>query len=184
MMKFKLEPCSEYQRLQCDLFANHVYDSNKKTYAARGSSVKEKVIADIFNGKIAECQVFNFLEADGYKPSPIDFTIYSRRRKTFDCDTKIDGFRVHIKSCQGGSKYPNSWLFQKTDPVVSMRSEEDLLILCVLGEEDIAYSILASDVTFRDPVLLNLARTKTAVYEDDLFTLSAAASKALDLTTF
>lgn len=178
-MKILLPEATEYQLLQCRLFADHVIDTNESTYRVRssgGKNAREKIKKDIYNGKVMECRVFNYLEAKQWnskeKPTPIDFTIYGVRRKTFDADLSLLGKKYHIKSCLGGSPFPNSWLFQKSDPLLHRNNNDDMLFLCVENPDgSYGYVIgMSEELPLREPVLPQLRSNKVAVYEDDLIT--------------
>jgi len=176
MNKIILPAASEYQLKQCRIFADYVIDTNESVYRLRGGGNRDKLIEDIYSGKVMECRVFNKLEEDGLKPSPIDFSIYSKRRKTFDADTsaRIDGvvWKYHVKSCKHSSKYPNSWLFQKQDKMLK-KPDKDALVLCVIKETDegdssYCYIADAEGVKLSEPVIPFLRNTKIAIYEKDL----------------
>jgi len=171
MIKIDLPAASEYQIKQCELFTEYVYETSEKMYKSRGSHNESKIKADIFNGRVAECMVFNFLDGDGIKPTSPDFAIYRRKRKSFDADLLAGNELFHVKSCLSESPYPNSWLFQKTDPLVRSTDENHRLCLCVITEVGIsgyAYFCTLDEIGFRSPIVPHLGRTKLAIYEDDL----------------
>lgn len=171
MIKIDLLPATEYQLAQCQLFTDHVYESSEKMYKQRGSHNESKIKQDIFNGRAAECMVFNVLDRDGLMPSSPDFAIYKRKRKSFDADLVAGDKLFHVKSCLAGSPHPNSWLFQKTDPLITSGTEADNLFLCVIDEVGVsgyAYIGTINDVEFREPIVWQLRPSKTAIYEEDI----------------
>lgn len=167
--KVDLPSANEYQIEQCKIFSEYVIDGSISTYRSRGSNNKEKILKDIYYGKVAECMVWNYLEEDGKKPCPVDFTIYSKKRKSFDCDILVDESMVHVKSCLSSSVYPNSWLFQKHDPVVTSPNDWDYFFLSVIDDESSGYSYVlkSNKVEYKEPIAFPLRRTKVAVYERD-----------------
>lgn len=169
-MKFQLDKPTEYQVKQCELFTEYVYETSEKMYKSRGSSKADKIKLDIYNGKIAECCVFNYLEGEGFKTTPPDFAIYPKKRKNFDADLVSGDMRFHIKSCMKSSKYPNSWLFQKNDPLITCNLTDDYLILCVMNDDStgFAYSVKYNSELLSEPVVFQLRSSKVAIYEENI----------------
>jgi len=171
MTRIDLPSVTEYQRLQCQLFTEHVYETSEKLYKKRGAGKEEKIKADILNGKLAECMVFNFMESTGDKPTPPDFAIYKKKRKSFDADLVSNKEKIHVKSCLADSPY--SWLFQKTDPLIVELPEDEILVLCVISEIDsYGYVCKLNEVTLGEPEVFQLRHTKAAIYERDFKTES------------
>ena len=170
MNKVDLPAVTEYQSKQCELFTDYVFSTNEKTYKSRGSSSSDKIKKDIYQGKVAECMVWNYLEMEGRKPTPIDFTIYEKKRKSFDADICVEDFKIHVKSCADWTEYPNSWLFQKQDPLIVDATEKDMLFLCVLTDDrdDYAYVVPAQEAEKEEPIAFPLKRSKVAVYESTI----------------
>lgn len=170
MIKIELVPPTEYQVKQCEIFTDYVYSTNEKVYKSRGSSSPDKIKKDINQGKVVECMVWNYLEVEGRKPSPIDFTIYEKKRKSFDADVCVEDIKIHVKSCADWTEYPNSWLFQKQDPLVINATEKDMLFLCVLTDDrnGYGYVVPAKDIKKEEPMAFPLKRTKVAVYESSI----------------
>lgn len=170
MNKIPLTIPTEYQIKQCVLFTDYVFSTNEKVYQSRGSSDLNKIKKDIYQGKVAECMVWNFLEMEGRKPTPIDFTIYDHKRKSFDADVCVGDFKIHIKSCADWTGCPNSWLFQKQDPIVTNATANDMLFLCVLTDDrnGYAYVIPAKEAKKEETISVPLRENKVAVYEKSL----------------
>lgn len=170
MKIINLKETTEYQKLQCQIFAKYVIETNEDVYKRRGSSSTEKIMQDIKLGKLAECAVYNHcIEARDAWATPPDFTIFPPSKKDFGADLNIRGFDIHVKSCLDKSSYPNSWLFQKSDSLVSNPGPKDILALCVLKEGDsYAYMCHPSEIEFEEPVNQAMKRTKVAIYEKEL----------------
>lgn len=131
--------------------------------------------------------VFNHYSNEGRQVSPVDFAIYSGKKKSFDADLIVDGYKIHVKSCFDKSEYPNSWLFQKQDSLIRTESEEDIILTVVITSEigvfptnAHAYFVHAKEIAlnsagnalYSEPVVFQLRRTKVALYEKDLLSLS------------
>lgn len=168
MKKISLNAPSRYQQLQCELFSDFVVDTNKDEYSRRGSSDTKKLRDDIYWGKYAEFMVWNHL-SDRWEVSSVDLNIYPVKKKSFDADLLMNGNPVHVKSCLDSSKYPNSWMFQKFDPLFEAPNCEDKVCFVVIRDEDsYMYESKISEVEISEPVLVHLRKTKCCVYERDL----------------
>jgi len=159
-----LPPPTEYQQKIAGIFAEWCVDTNEGEYAKRNQRIRGKLIIDIYNGKLAEYQVFNTLKLKGKNPSPPDIMIYDKREKSFDADITCGLIQVHVKSCQGDSPFGNSWVFQPYDSLVSKPTETDYLALCVLGEEPYMYLVKAADMEYSSPIKGDL--DKMVIYEN------------------
>lgn len=168
MNRIKLEQPSEYEAELCMLFSTNCVDTNKGKYKDRKQDDIDKLTMDIYNGKLAEVMVYNYLLRRGKIPRPVDFLIYDVKFKSFDADIHLlGGQRIHVKSCMGGSSFPNSWVFQPEDILVSDPGEEDFLVLVVMGESSsYCYIVGANKVIYREPIKKSL--NKKVIYEEDI----------------
>jgi len=160
--KVKLDPITEYQRLQCDLFSRFSVFSSLDEYKRRGQADKDKIISDIYNGKVAEFMVYNFFIKKGRSLSSPDLNIYSKRMKSFDSDLVIGNVNIHVKSHISNNIFPVSWMFQKNDPL----PEEDYL--CLVVDHSYMYIRKVSQVEFSEPMKMSLRHTKVCLYEKNL----------------
>jgi len=160
--KIKLDPITEYQRLQCELFSRFSVFSSLDEYKRRGQADEDKIISDIYNGKVAEFMVYNFFIKKGRSLLSPDLNIYSKKMKSFDADLVIGDVNIHVKSHISNNIFPVSWMFQKNDPL----PEEDYLCLVVDGSY--MYIRKVSEVEFSEPVKKSLRRTKVCLYEKNL----------------
>ena len=169
MNRIKLEQISQYQDMQCKLFAEHSVDTNIDMYRKRNQFDRRKIESDIYNGKKAEFMVYNYLRKKKYGCSLVDLNIYKSDDKSFDADLKSEGKNLHIKSHVVNNLYPVSWLFQKRDPLVVSPSSEDFMVFCVLSDdENYCYSIPSTKILYEEPKKDELKKTKTCVYESTL----------------
>ena len=165
-IKLDLTAPAPYDQALCRLFADTVYETNKDVYAQRQQNDKDKVIQDIYYGKIAEMMLHKKFKELGKHPRPIDFHIYEAKDKSFDCDIQITSSMVHVKSCLNTSAFPNSWLFQPNDPVVTSPTPTDVLALVVLAKDSYCYIGQAFGVSYSNPVKETL--NKKVIYENNV----------------
>lgn len=177
MSKMSLLPATEYQLELATKFADFCVKTNSDEYAKRNQENRDKVISDIYFGKVAEYQVFNTLMVKGKKPSPPDIMIYEAKDKSFDADITCGLINVHVKSCQADSPFGVSWLFQPYDALIDHPSETDYLALCVLSDEPYMYLVKAADMEYSTPVKRNL--DKKVIYEN--FAQTYVAMKEMKL---
>jgi hypothetical protein len=167
-MKVELNPVTEYQENQCNLFSKFSVFSSLDEYKKRNQLDKEKIINDIYNGKIAEFMVYNFLITRNKKPSSPDLNIYEKYDKSYNADLITDNANIHVKSHNVNGNFPVSWVFQKRDPLLTSTKENDYLALVVMNK-DVNYMYLKNvlEVEFKEPVKESLRDTKSCVYEID-----------------
>lgn len=168
-MKIQLKTITEYQEKQCDLFSKFSVFSSLEEYKKRNQFDKEKIINDIYNGKVAEFMVYNFLILKQKKPNSPDLNIYEKYNKSYDADLALQGANIHIKSHNVNSNFPISWVFQKKDPLITKIKDDDFLALVVMNKEiNYMYLKKISEVSFKEPVKESLKETKLCIYENDL----------------
>jgi hypothetical protein len=180
MKKIDLPRIKSYQLAQCKLFAEYAAKQSQGLYEARGAESTSKIERDILMGKVAECMVWNELFEFGSNPSPVDFALYSVKDRSYSADITSNRINFHIKSCDANSSFPNSWMFQKSDPLVANGvdfEEFNSLFLCVMSDVDgdwngAAYYLDVWDVwysgLFKPPILDRLKETKVCIYEEDI----------------
>lgn len=172
MNRIKLEPITRYQEMQCKLFSEFSYKSSIDEYSRRGQSNTDKIINDIYNGKVAEFMVYNFLVGKGKELSSPDLNIYKKSKKSFDADLYVEDVNIHVKSHKVNNSFPVSWLFQKTDPLVRFKKSSDVLALVVIDvKESYMYLSRAAKIYFDEPIKESLKPTKVCVYEKKILDL-------------
>ena len=157
--KIKLKHVTEYQRLQCELFSKFSVFSSLDEYKRRGQCDKDKIISDIYNGKVAEFMVYNFFISKGKSLASPDLNIYQRGMKSFDADLVIGDVNIHVKSHISNEIFPVSWMFQKNDPLPSRD------YLCLVVDNSYMYIKKVSEVEFSEPMKESLRHTKVCLYE-------------------
>jgi hypothetical protein len=169
-MKIKLNETTEYQNKQCDLFSKYSVFSSLSEYEKRNQFDKNKIINDIYNGKKAEFLVYNYLISRQKKLMSPDLNIYEKHEKSYDADLYLylKDINIHVKSHKVNGNFTVSWVFQKRDPLLLEKKENDYLALVVM-DKDINYMYLKSikDVVFKEPVKDSLRKTKLCIYESD-----------------
>lgn len=143
-------------------FASNVISSNLEAYQKRGQVNIKKIFDDIYNGKICEFAVFNFLMLKGKGCTPPDLKIYDKMDKSFDCDLMSREKRIHVKSCRSNS---DSWVFEKNDPLVTNPTDNDYIFLCKTDKNkvNIIKILKAKDAEYKNPILKHLT-TKVCIY--------------------
>jgi hypothetical protein len=168
-MKIQLKAIPEYQEKQCDLFSKFSVFSSLDEYKKRNQLNKEKIIKDIYNGKIAEFLVYNFLISKQKKINAPDLNIYNKYNKSYDADLVLENANIHVKSHIVNNNFPVSWVFQKKDPLLLKVNDDEFLALVVM-KNNINYMYLKkiSEVKFKQPLKESLRKTKVCIYEKDL----------------
>jgi hypothetical protein len=148
------------QYLEAQSFTVNVIKTNLEHYASRNQKNFFKIYNDILLGKIAEYAVYNYLKSKGGNVSEVDTQIYAS--KSFDCDLKCDGMNIHIKSCREDG---DSWVFQKSDPLVKNPTEKDYIFCCRYkgNKVEIVKIIKGLDAKYLNPRLKNLT-SKVCIY--------------------
>ena len=169
MKKFKLKRPSESIISQCFEFAKSSSVTSLDEYARRNQNAGDKIIQDIYYGKVAEFMVSNMLLEHGRQPSTPDLEIYQARQKSYDADLTCNGVAIHVKSHMYSGYYPVSWVFQKRDRLTQGGSK-DYLALVVMDERfsGHCYLLQANGVKFEPPKKESLRANKVCIYERSL----------------
>ena len=83
-MKIQLNPITEYQDKQCELFSKYSVWSSLSEYKKRNQVNKDKIVNDIYNGKKAEFLVYNFLISKQKEINSPDLNVYEKHNKSYD----------------------------------------------------------------------------------------------------
>lgn len=153
-------------------YALEHYESSKDLYHKRNNASKDKIINDIFQGKLAEYKVYTHLREQGKSVTYPDLTIFNPNKKSYDadiiCDSKI---AIHVKSCSNTSaeKYGLSWCMGINDPIVINPQSNHWLALCLFnGFKDIQIvKWVNSKQAIYKPTKLK-HKTKCAIYYNDI----------------
>jgi len=174
MKKIELLKPSDYEIAICRLFSNSSVLTNKNKYSNRNQFNTNKLIDDIYIGKISEILIYNYLKMNGKNVTPVDFMIYNKKYKSYDADLFILNENsinfLHIKSCAENDTFPISWIFEPNDPLVKAPKHNDYLALVVFPKnyEQNAYCYFknTNNLIYRDAI--NPKLNKMVIYESDL----------------
>lgn len=154
----------------CEHFAEKCHITNIDAYYNRNQKNSTKIKRDVFIGKVAEFGVYYILLEHGIPDITFpDINIYQSNKKSFICDLKTNKNNLHIKTQtkEFSKTFGESWLFQKTDPVVSNPSDNDYFVGTQFDEDHSEVNILLykkiKDLKFDKPILDKLYN-KTCVY--------------------
>lgn len=164
---FRLPSPLEEDIALSEVFASCVVSSNIEEYRRRNQD-GEKVLRDIYMGKLAECSVFRFFLSKNKTCTPPDFMVYAKNHKNFNPDLMVQGgLRVHVKSCKANTSFPISWVFQPQDSLVTRPLATDWLALVVFEGKVPTHMYLkkATEVVFGEAISPKL--DKKVVYLSD-----------------
>lgn len=140
LKKVNLTAPSLYQEKLSDLFSKevaHRSTSGQKYLDRTNNAVSmNKIISDIYLGKMAEFAVFNYLVSQDKTPTFPDIAIYPSKKKSYDADIYIGNTKIHVKCCSYNEKFDNSWVFHPSDPIVTNPDENDFVALCILNKNE------------------------------------------------
>jgi hypothetical protein len=162
---------------KCKKFADDVVHTNVDKYRERNQFNVDKIIDDIFVGKLAEYASYKFLLSKGKQVQEPDVQVYSARRKSFSADLMDGTIHYHVKCMKksAAERFGLSWSFQIEDKLVTRPSEVDVMILCEIDgtEVDIKTIIKASKVArlYTKPVLRKLWDVKRVLMWEDVYNL-------------
>jgi len=171
--KLKLTAPSTYQEALANLFSKEVFynsaSGNMYKTRTQNNVKEEKLISDIYLGKMAEFAVWNFLHKQKKNATFPDINVYESYRKNYDADIMIGETKVHVKSCSENN-YGNSWVFRPSDPIVSNPDENDFVALVVLTKQSTfdAYFLSAIELLGMYKPPRNPDYHMMVIYEEDL----------------
>lgn len=173
---------------KCVTFAKDSVGTSADKYARRNQNNVSKIMDDIRNGKLAEEFVYQKLVEIYPNISTPDYTIYDKKKKSWDPDLKDPKvpIRVAVKSQEIKSEiaYGRSWVFQygnggKYDCDTGVFGDKDdnhyvcfvsLNVPKKVGELRALVKIqwLHDEKLFKPMKMKNLQGNKLAVYYEDL----------------
>lgn len=165
---------------KCKKFAQDVVGTNVDRYAERNQFDVDKIIDDIFVGKLAEYASYKLLLSRGKQVKEPDTQVYSARKKSFSADLTDGINHYHVKCMKKSTaeRFGLSWSFQIEDKLVAKPADTDVMILCEIDgvDVDIKTIIKATKVTglYTKPVLRKLWHIKRVLMWDDVFQLQTA----------
>jgi hypothetical protein len=158
---------SNEDRVIVEAFADARELNDAKLYKKRGGFKRE----DLICGALAELAAFKYLHDTDTPVTYPDFTIH--KKKSFGADLTYNELKFHIKgqTLESEKKYGCSFLFQKSDKLVSKPSKDDIIVMCVVDiNENIVYikkELYANEVIWGKPKIKWLEYNKTALYLEE-----------------
>lgn len=160
----------------CNDFATKRLKDSITMYTSRGEASVTKIHQDIVTGAMAEFAVCEYLTKKGLNPSPPDLTIYPPGKKSFSADITFGDKHIHVKAQthEASLRHGASWLFQKTDKVVSVPSENAYMAFCIVDGPKVIIKAIVSTVElaefnlWKKPKVPRYQGTKMALYLDDI----------------
>lgn len=156
--------------IKCKKFSENRLSSSKSTYSYRGESRECKMLDDVRIGCIGEWAVSIYLTDMGFECSEPDMNIYEKNKKSFDADLYVDDIHIHVKSqgIESAKRYGNSWLFQRSDSLVSNPDDNEIIAFTNVDLENRTVEILgfcwARDMKYGECKVWSYRHTKLAVY--------------------
>jgi hypothetical protein len=129
-------------------------------------------------GALAEIAVYKLLKELGIKTGHPDFSIHENANKSYDADLTDGTYNFHVKG-QGirqSKRYGESWLFQKSDELISDPKKRHYIVPCVVDKDNKTVFIHACIPAktakrlevFGEAKLPHLRKTKKALYLRDI----------------
>lgn len=162
---------------KCKKFAQDVVHTNIDKYRERNQCDVDKIVDDIFVGKLAEYASYKLLLSKGKQVEEPDVKVYSARRKSFSADLTDGKMQYHVKCMKKSTaeRFGLSWSFQMEDKLVTQPSDTDAMILCEIDNTDVDVKAIvkASKVTglYTKPVLRKLWYVKRVLMWDDVYNM-------------
>jgi len=153
------------QRQQAEDFADLREKNDSSFYKTKRGAFKRE---DIVVGALGEIATYRFYSEGGVTISEPDFTIH--KKKSYDADLRTKESFIHVKSQSKESedKYGCSYLFQKTDKLVTEPLKCHDISCCVVDLEknlvEIKGIYRATIIKWGEPKLEFLKKTKVALY--------------------
>jgi hypothetical protein len=165
---------------KCLAFAAACMESNKHWYAKRNQTNLDKIVEDIYVGKMGEVATYLYFKSLDLPCSKPDFEIYEARNKSYDADLKQGEKYVHVKSQSLASsrRYGVSWILQcrkgDADKLFKNCTDMDYISLCVEvdGGVDLLGIMPIQELfkrdLFKEPKLQYFKGIKKALYWEDI----------------
>lgn len=158
----------------CYDFAVKSVDSSMSDYVQRSQVNRQKVLMDIYTGKLAEMAICQILFNKGIKCSYPDFKVYTGFWKSFSADLKIENiWKTHVKSQHKSlaERFGLSWSFQSKDKIVSNPDDNDYIAMCLVDDKNVSLMHFKKAIDlvdkFSDPEKKELT-TKKVIYYDHI----------------
>jgi hypothetical protein len=167
---------TDEEKAKCLDFANRVVNTNIDKYRERNQTDVNKIIDDIYIGKLAEYATYKFLKQAGKDVKEPDIEVYGAKRKSFASDLTDGTLKYHVKCMKKSmaDRFGLSWSFQIEDPLVHRPDAQDVIVLCEY-DQDIEIKTLVKATRVKDiytkPFLKKLHYIKKVLMWDDVYDL-------------
>ena len=164
------------ERKRIDKFVEARVNADTTLYSQRGG-FKE---IDILTGALAEEAVYQFLRKFKFKVNKPDFTIHTKKQKSYAGDL-TDGKRCfHVKgqNMESAKRYGDSWLMQRYDPLVKGKdaASNNYIVPCTVDTKKntviihgiFTFGYLHKHDLFMDCKVPWFNKTKCAIYGENL----------------
>lgn len=172
MKLITLEEIDVFQQLYCLSFSEKSVDSSIDQYSKRSQNNIEKIKDDIYLGKVSEYAIYNHYKSQQKEITVPDITIYDANHKSYDADLILSNqYNIHVKSHYFKSPFPESWVFQKTDPLIKSPTPSDIIALCVInhkGQGQAYIDYATTLIQYTKPLIKKSLSSKTAIYLKDI----------------
>lgn len=135
---FRMVVLTQQDKKRAEAFATRREAAESGLYSRRGGFKR----SDIVIGALAEIAAYRLLTTNGIEVSKPDFRIHEKSQKSYAADLRSGDLHFHVKgqSISSVKRYGQSWLMQKSDPLIKSPSRKHYVIPCVVDTDvNIAY---------------------------------------------
>lgn len=169
-------------------FADERIKGSATLYRFRGEHNIEKMREDIVVGALAELAIYKQLTSRGLALDAPDFAIYETKQKSFSADLTDGDLMFHCKaqSLKSAKTYGVSFMFQKTDKLLTKPSSKDYLVMAVVDglKVEIKAVVMVQDIIKYDllgePKVPRYRHSKHTIYLNDLCNSSIDTTHFID----
>lgn len=164
---------------KCEQFSLACAQTNINRYRSRGQTSIDKIVSDIYTGRLGEVGVYLHKISLGIPCSEPDFSIYEGKKKSYAADLTSGNDKIHVKtqSLNSATKYGTSWILQAkqgdSDKLFKFRTDNDKAVLCVIKSKnevtilaEVSINWLFSNDLIEEPKVPFFIGTKKAIYWD------------------
>lgn len=146
--KLTFETLTEDQLLLSTNFGKAIMLEKGAEISSLKNVAEGKLFQDILTGKLAEFAASNYLLANGLVKELLapDLTIRTgdqQKSVGYDHDLLNEDFKIHVKSCREDSSFPESYLFNKNDPVTFAKTFDDSEFVVFLVQKNASFAVRA-----------------------------------------
>jgi hypothetical protein len=159
---------SNLQISECLDFAKKCVETNKY-YASRGQSNIDKIVNDIYVGKLGEWAVYEFLKSKYKDVTPPDMIITNKKTHGADLVADTIMFDVKTQTLDSVRRYGMSWLMEKSS-LNKFYGHYVVMCMQISPQEVIIQNIVAFEelLSVQSEPKLSYLKTKAAFYYSDI----------------